>query len=71
MAAIEDDFAAYTTIGERVAVPSELRKPAQSRTAGPSFALDPHLEVSQPLSLPAHGRVELTACASAALYSPE
>lgn len=51
MAAIEDDFAAYTTIGERVAVPAELRKPVQSRTAGPSFALDPHLEVSSsPLS---------------------
>lgn len=70
MAAIEDDFAAYTTIGERVAVPAELRKPVQSRTAGPSFALDPHLEVS-PLSPCTRSPVELTACASAAVHSPE
>ncbi|KWU45982.1 hypothetical protein RHOSPDRAFT_32462 [Rhodotorula sp. JG-1b] len=55
MAAIEDDFAAYTTIGERVAVPAELRKPVQSRTAGPSFALDPHLEPFILLSKSARG----------------
>jgi hypothetical protein len=46
MAHIQDDFAAYTTIGERVAPPTEQRKPVHASSAGPSFTVPPKLEVS-------------------------
>ncbi|GAA5991650.1 hypothetical protein JCM10908_001073 [Rhodotorula pacifica] len=56
MAALQDDFAAYTTIGERVAVPAEERKPVHSRpTAGPSFATPVQLEPFILLSKSARG----------------
>ncbi|BGP02218.1 PCI domain-containing protein [Rhodotorula toruloides] len=44
MAHIQDDFAAYTTIGERVAPPTEQRKPVHASSAGPSFTVPPKLE---------------------------
>ncbi|GAA5974774.1 hypothetical protein JCM11641_007260 [Rhodosporidiobolus odoratus] len=44
MAEIQDDFAAYTTIGERVAPPTDIKKPLASTLTGPSFALNPKLE---------------------------
>ncbi|BGP26617.1 COP9 signalosome complex subunit 7 [Rhodotorula toruloides] len=44
MAHLQDDFVAYTTIGERVAPPTEQRKPVHASSAGPSFTVPPKLE---------------------------
>ncbi|POY72316.1 hypothetical protein BMF94_4618 [Rhodotorula taiwanensis] len=55
MADLQDDFAAYTTIGERVAVPQDERKPVQAKSAGPAFTLPPALEPFILLSKSARG----------------
>lgn len=47
MAHIEDDFAAYTTIGDRVAPPSSSAvKQSSSAPQGPKFGVPAKLEVS-------------------------
>lgn len=47
MAHIEDDFAAYTTIGDRVAPPSSSAvKQSSSTPQGPKFGVPAKLEVS-------------------------
>ncbi|BGP42325.1 hypothetical protein JCM10449v2_006330 [Rhodotorula kratochvilovae] len=44
MSADKDDFAAYTTIGDRTEQPAEARAPLHARPSGPSFAPPPKLE---------------------------
>ncbi|GAA5883009.1 hypothetical protein JCM3774_001758 [Rhodotorula dairenensis] len=57
MAAVEDDFAAYTTIGDRVAVPHDVGQPTRARSAaaGPAFAVPAALEPFVLLSKSARG----------------
>lgn len=58
MAHIEDDFAAYTTIGDRVAPPAEQRKPVHASSVGPSFTVPPKLEVRARRAWEAVGTLE-------------
>ncbi|GAA6011125.1 hypothetical protein JCM11491_006735 [Sporobolomyces phaffii] len=56
MAHIEDDFAAYTTIGDRVAAPaSATPKPASSAPQGPKFGVPSKLEPFTLLAKSARG----------------